>query len=381
LGAGGALMGQQLLPDQRQVSTTPINPVATLPAVAVAPANPDANYITQVVDRVGPAVVRINATRTVASRRPAIFDDPFFREFFGNQVPPNGAPRSQEGTGSGFIISPDGQIVTNAHVVAGATAVSVILPGGRTYQGQVMGADSVTDVAVIKIAATNLPTVTLGNSEQLKPGEWAIAIGNPLGLDNTVTQGIISATGRSSAQVGVSDKRVDFIQTDAAINPGNSGGPLLNARGQVVGMNTAIIRGAQGLGFAIPINRVRQIANQLIASGKVEHAYLGIRMSDLNPTIRQQINSDPKAGVKIAVDQGVLVAGIMNNSPAQLSGMRAGDVILKVNGQTVTTSRDVQRMVEATRVGNSLQLQINRSGQTMNLDARVGAFPTERASS
>ena len=160
-----------------------------------------------------------------------------------------------------------------------------------------MGADLLTDVAVVKIQAQNLPTVTLGNASQLKPGEWAIAIGNPLGLDNTVTAGIVSATGRSGGHVGIQDIRVNFIQTDAAINPGNSGGPLLNNRGEVIGMNTDIIQGAQGIGFAIAINTVRRISRQLITKGKVDHAYLGIQMVTINPQVKQMLNSDPNGGI------------------------------------------------------------------------------------
>uniref|UniRef100_B8HSK9 2-alkenal reductase n=1 Tax=Cyanothece sp. (strain PCC 7425 / ATCC 29141) TaxID=395961 RepID=B8HSK9_CYAP4 len=370
LGAGGTLLGQQLL-GFSSVSNT----VAPLPAIAVAPLNPDQNYITAVVDKVGPAVVRIDSSRTVTSRPPAIFEDPFFRDFFGSQLPSGPSRRVERGTGSGFIISNDGRILTNAHVVAGTDTVAVVLKDGRTYQGKVLGSDPVTDVAVVKIQAVNLPTVKLGNSEQLKPGEWAIAIGNPLGLDNTVTQGIISATGRSSGQVGIPDKRVDFIQTDAAINPGNSGGPLLNQRGEVIGMNTAIIQGAQGIGFAIPINRAQQIANQLISTGKVDHAYLGIQMVNLTPEVKQQINNDPNSGLRVEADRGVLIAGVVPNSPAAQAGVRSGDVIVGVNGKSITDSSMVQKLVEQTQVGSNLQLQLNRNGRTFDLTARVGTLP------
>ena len=218
-----------------------------------------ANFIASTAERVGPAVVRINSARTVASSgRPGIFNDPFFREFFGEQgIPEQPRERVERGTGSGFILDANGTILTNAHVVEGADEVTVTFKDGRELRGDVIGEDPLTDVAVIKVEATNLPVVSVGDSDALRPGEWAIAIGNPLGLDNTVTAGIISATGRTSAQIRVPDKRVQFIQTDAAINPGNSGGPLLNERGEVIGVNTAIIGNAQGLGFAIPINRAR----------------------------------------------------------------------------------------------------------------------------
>jgi Do/DeqQ family serine protease len=375
-GSMGTLVGQQFFPNQQPIGLT-----TTPPAIAAGPNNPDSNYITQVVDRVGPAVVRIESSRTVRRASPRMFDDPFFREFFGDRVPVQPRERAEQGTGSGFIISADGRIMTNAHVVAGADTVTVVLKDNRKFKGKVLGADPVTDVAVIQIQANNLPTVSVGNSETLKPGEWAIAIGNPLGLDNTVTQGIISATGRSSGQVGVPDKRVDFIQTDAAINPGNSGGPLLNARGQVIGMNTAIIRGAQGLGFAIPIARAQQIANQIIATGKVEHAYLGIRMMNVSPELQQKVNGDPDSGMQLKVDRGVLIHGVAPNSPAAQAGLQAGDVIGKVNGQVVADSKAVQKIVEATRVGSTIQMEINRNGKVMTVPTRVGAFPAREMDS
>jgi S1-C subfamily serine protease len=275
-------------------------------------------------------------------------------------------------------MSNNGQILTNAHVVEGADIVNVTLKDGRSFKGKVMGSDPVTDVAVVKIEANNLPIVPVGNSDQLKPGEWAIAIGNPLGLDNTVTTGIISATGRSSSAVGVPDKRVQFIQTDAAINPGNSGGPLLNASGQVIGMNTAIIRGAQGLGFAIPINTVQRIANQLATTGKVNHPFLGIQMVTLTPELKQNINSDPNSGLNVEEDQGVLIAKVIQNSPAAKAGLRSGDVIRKINGQPVKDAEGIQKAVESTQVGGNLQLGLRRNQKDINVTVQPGALPTQR---
>ncbi|MFM5902684.1 MAG: trypsin-like peptidase domain-containing protein, partial [Dolichospermum sp.] len=200
----------------------------------------DPNFVVKVVQKTGNAVVRIDSTRTVTTQIPNEFSDPFFRGFFGNVIPSQPRSRVERGSGSGFIINSSGQILTNSHVVDGADLVTVTLKDGRTFKGKVLGEDAVTDVAVIKIDANKLPTIALGKSDILQPGEAVIAIGNPLGLNNTVTSGIISATDRSSSDIGASDKRVDYLQTDAAINPGNSGGPLLNARGEVIGMNTAI---------------------------------------------------------------------------------------------------------------------------------------------
>jgi S1-C subfamily serine protease len=196
-------------------------------------------------------------------------------------------------------------------------------------------------------------------------------------LDNTVTTGIISATGRSSNQIGAPDKRVEFIQTDAAINPGNSGGPLLNARGQVIGMNTAIIQRAQGLGFAIPINTAKRISQQLIATGKAQHSYLGIQMVELNPQVKQRLNSDPNSGVMVNEDKGVLIVRVMPNSPAAKAGLRAGDVIQQLNGQSVTDASSIQKAVENAQVGGNLRLGLRRNGQNINLAVRTGALPTE----
>lgn len=378
-GAGITFVGNSLSSRSLSVAQVPDSQVSAAPASttpsASLPTATGSNFVSTVVEQVGPAVVRIDASRTVSNRLPdGLNDDPFFRRFFGSELPRS---RVERGTGSGFIISSDGQILTNAHVVDGANTVKVTLKDGRSLEGKVLGADPVTDVAVVKVEANNLPTVSLGNSEQLKPGEWAIAIGNPLGLDNTVTTGIISATGRSSGQVGVPDKRVDFIQTDAAINPGNSGGPLLNARGEVIGINTAIIQGAQGLGFAIPINSAQRIATQLVATGKVEHAFLGIQMVELTPEIKENINNDPNSGLSVDEEEGVLIARVQPNSPAARAGLRAGDVIQKVNGNPVTDSRAVQKAVEDTQVGGNLSLEVRRNGQNRSVAVRPGALSAQ----
>jgi len=377
LGSGMTFAGGYLANNQQRVSESAAN-LALSRANAASPiaASTSPNFVTQVVQQVGPAVVRINSSRTVRTRLPQEFNDPFFRRFFGSELPQT-RERVQQGTGSGFIISGNGQILTNAHVVDGADTVSVTLKDGRTFEGKVLGKDELTDVAVVKIQAENLPAVTLGNSEQLQPGDWAIAIGNPLGLDNTVTTGIISATGRSSNQIGAPDKRVEFLQTDAAINPGNSGGPLLNARGEVIGMNTAIIQRAQGLGFAIPIQTAQRIANQLIATGKAQHPYLGIQMIGLTPQLKQNINSDPNLGLKVAEDRGVLVVQVMPNSPAARAGIRAGDVIQKLNGNTVTEPSGVQRAVDNSQVGGDVRLELRRQGQTLSLSVRPGTYPSQ----
>ena len=239
------------------------------------------------VRQVGPAVVRIDTERTVTKRSPIdpSLEDPF-RQFFGDQGFSQ-MPREEHlrGQGSGFIIDRGGVILTNAHVIDGADKVTVTLKDGRVFEGKVRGVDEVTDMAVVKINGENLPVVALGSSDQVQVGDWAIAVGNPLGLDNTVTLGIISTLKRSSAQVGIPNKRLDFIQTDAAINPGNSGGPLVNAQGEVIGINTAIRADAMGIGFAIPIDKAKAIKDQLARGEKITHPYLGVQMTTLTPEL------------------------------------------------------------------------------------------------
>jgi Do/DeqQ family serine protease len=378
VGAGLMFVGDRWLASKPSLAQQAVTPT-TVAQVPALPVTAGSNFIATAVEKVGPAVVRIDSSRTVTSRAPAIFNDPFFRQFFGAEIPSEPSTRVERGTGSGFIIEADGLVLTNAHVVDGADTVTVALKDGRSFSGKVLGQDPVTDVAVVKIQANNLPTVELGNSEQIRPGEWAIAIGNPLGLDNTVTAGIISATGRTSSQVGVPDKRVGFIQTDAAINPGNSGGPLLNQQGQVIGMNTAIIGGAQGLGFAIPINTAQRIANQLVAKGSVEHPFLGIQMATLTPELKKTLNSDPNSNIQVQEDQGILVARVMPNSPAAKAGLRMGDVIRKVDGKPVASADEIQQAVENSSVGGTLRLELRRNSQTLNVSVQPGPFPTQTA--
>ena len=375
LGAGLAWGGQSLMDSSLNESEVIQQPNTTETLVDTAPtAIVPSNFVAQVVQDVGPAVVRINAQRTVENSTPEMFNDPFFRRFFGNQIPNIPDKQIQSGTGSGFILNKQGQIITNAHVVEGADTVTVVLKDGRQFEGKVIGRDPVTDVAVVKIDADNLPTVKLGDSERLAPGDWAIAIGNPLGLDNTVTTGIISAVGRSSSDVGVPDKRVDFIQTDAAINPGNSGGPLLNDKGEVIGVNTAILQGAQGLGFAIPINTVERIAEELIANGNVKHPYLGIQMVTLTPEVKEQLNNNPNSGLFVNENQGVLIVRVMPDSPADNAGLRAGDVIEQINQKSVKDAADVQQAVIKEQVGSQLKLGLRRNGEPLSIQLKAGEF-------
>jgi Do/DeqQ family serine protease len=389
LGAGGAVLGGYLMTGhplkfQRNGATLPTEAAEQLKTPSTTESSAAAlvshNFITRVVDKVGPAVVRINAAKTVKSFPPPdAFNDPFFQGFLGKDF--SAAPPTQEvqrGVGSGFIMKANGEILTNAHVVNGADTVTVTLKDGRTLKGKVMGIDPVTDVAVVKVEAQNLPTVALGDSNQLKPGEWAIAIGNPLGLDNTVTVGIVSATGRSSSQVGAPQARVNFIQTDAAINPGNSGGPLLNTQGEVIGVNTAIFQNAQGNGFAIPIQTVQRIAQQLIAKGTVQHSYLGVQIVTLTPEVRTQFNEDPNSGLSVNEDKGVLIARVDPNSPADKAGLRAGDVINRIGSTEVTDANVLQQQVESSPVGSPLTLRLHRNGKALNITVKAGSLTDQR---
>ncbi len=358
-------------PTQEKPSTTPAVSTGSPPSNPLRPINPTDNFVVQVVEQVGPAVVRINASRTVSSQSP---NSPF-REFFGF---PSNQPseRVERGTGSGFIYDQSGLVMTNNHVVADADQVTVVLKDGRQMKGEVLGSDALTDVAVVKIAGKDLPTVKLGNSDTIQPGEWAIAIGNPLGLDNTVTVGIISATGRSSSEVGIPDQRVNFLQTDAAINPGNSGGPLLNQNGQVIGVNTAIISNAQGLGFAIPIGLAQRIASQLAAKGTVERAYIGVKMVNLTPVLAEQLKAE-EPDFKITQDKGVLAFEVIQNSPAQKAGIEAGDIILTINGKPIESSNSVQQIVESAAPGDVLRMEVSHKGEKRNIQLTLGTLKSD----
>lgn len=362
-----SIAGRNTLQAQQSASSVPAGSPQAAPVIQL-PAGGSPDYVAQIAQQVGPAVVRIDSSRTVTQP----FGDSGFNRFFGGQTPSE--QRVQRGTGSGFITTPDGRVLTNAHVVEGADNVTVVMKDGRRFKGDVLGTDPTTDVAVVKINGSNLPTVKLGDSDKLLPGQAAIAIGNPLGLSFTVTQGIISATGRSGADFGIPAERVDFIQTDTAINPGNSGGPLINARGEVIGINTAIIRGAEGIGFAIPISTAERVAEQIVTKGKVEHPYLGIQMAELTPELRDEINQS-NAGLKVNRDQGVIVIQVQSGSPAAQSGIRPGDIIEGINGTAIQSSRQIQQLVEATPVGNSLQVAVSRNGQSRTLTVKPVPLP------
>lgn len=308
------------------------------------------DFVVAAVEKVGPSVVRID---TLQAR------DQFPFHIFPGDAPPEDDP--PEGQGSGFITRSDGIVLTNHHVVEGAERVTVTLRSGRSYTGQVLGSDMVTDLGIVKIdGAENLPVARLGNSDEVRPGEWAIAIGNPLGLNNSVSLGIVSATDRTAGVPGGS--RVSYIQTDAAINPGNSGGPLINHHGQVIGINTFIRTSpGGGISFAIPINKARDIGEQIIAHGRASHPFIGVSLRRITQELAGEINQ-AEAGCTYPETDGVVVVDVLPDHPAARAGLQSCDVIRTVAGVQVRTPAQVQVQVDRGRVGKPLKLDIERQG-------------------
>jgi serine protease Do len=353
-------------------------PVGATPAPVAgnttAAALPD---FTQIVSHNGPAVVnvRVVGTTKVSQRQMPQFDedDPFF-EFFRRFQPqqPRGGGRGElvYGAGSGFIVSPDGVILTNAHVVRDADEVTVKLQDRREFRAKVLGSDPRTDVAVLKIDAKNLPVVPLGNTRNLKVGEWVLAIGSPFGLESTVTAGVVSAKGRT-----IDNNGVQFIQTDVAVNPGNSGGPLFNTRGEVVGINSQIYSqtgGYQGLSFAIPIDVAVRIKDQIVATGKVQHAKLGVSLQDVGQSFADAF--------KLQSPDGALVANVERGSSADKAGLKAGDVIRKVNGQSLISGGDLSAIVAIAKPGDRLTMDVWRDGKEMQVTATLASAKPDPAS-
>ncbi len=325
-----------------------------------------------------PSVVKISVSKVVKSsgmqQMPdGMQDNPLFRQFFGGNGFQAPAPRSHRegGLGSGVIISPDGYILTNNHVIDDATDVRVTLPDRREFKGRVIGKDAKIDLAVVKIDASNLPAITVGNSSKMQIGDCVLAIGNPYGVGQTVTMGIISATGR--AGLGIEDYE-DFIQTDAAINPGNSGGALVNDRGQLVGINTAILAegggGNQGIGFAVPVNLARQVMDQIVEHGHVVRSYLGVSVQAVTPDIAKAMN--------LPTPDGALVSQVSPDSPAAKAGLQEGDVILSINGNPVNEFNQLRMTVSMMIPGDSANLKVFRNGQTMSFNVKVAEMPGEK---
>ncbi len=316
------------------------------------------SFVSKALNISGNAVVTIETQRRVLASNegvfpPGILNDPYFERFFGLrgfQVPRS---RIEKGQGSGVIFSEEGLVLTNAHVIEKTDQLIVGLSDGRRVVGNVVGEDSLTDLAVIKLKAKGpWPTAQLGDSDNLKVGDWAIAVGNPFGLENTVTLGIISNLNRDVAQLGISDKRIDLIQTDAAINPGNSGGPLLNSVGEVIGINTLVRTGpGAGLGFAIPINRARKIAKDLITSGRAKHPMIGVTLSS---------NIKQKSNFLSQTEDGAIIKYVMPNGPAEKGGLKVNDLIISINNEKTSTPADVVQKINQNNFQSPLKIKIIR---------------------
>ncbi len=317
------------------------------------------------VEAAAPAVANIYTTKIITERANPFFNNPFFREFFGDQLAPR--QRLENSLGSGVIISKEGYVLTNNHVVEGAAGIEVALRDGRSAEAKLVGTDPESDLAVLKIELHDIPTITFSGERALRVGDVVLAIGNPFGVGQTVTMGIVSATGRD--RVGINTYE-NFIQTDAAINPGNSGGALIDAMGRLVGINTAIFSksgGSQGIGFAIPSSIAKDIMGQIIETGHVSRGWLGIEGQDITPQLAESFN--------LQNIKGVIVAGIQRNGPAAKAGMRAGDIIIGVNGEEITDRRTVMDLIAQIKPGEKLSIKVLRTGKTIKLKATVGERP------
>jgi serine protease Do len=356
------------------------NPPATM-KFADANEGPSRTGFAPIVKKVLPDVVNISSSKVV--KTPAGFEGQMpeeFRQFFGDDSTGQGQgrrgmPREQreQGLGSGVIVSPEGYILTNNHVVDGATEVKVTLSDNREFKARVIGADPKTDIAVVKIDATGLPAIVIGDSSKVQIGDYALAVGDPFGVGKTVTMGIVSATGRTGLGIEAYE---DFIQTDAPINPGNSGGALINDRGELVGINTAIIshgsEGSQGIGFAVPVNLARNVMDQILKNGKVTRAYLGIIPQDVTPAMAKAFGEKEV--------RGALVGDVSPDSPAQRSGLQKGDIILELNGKPVESANQLRMNISMMSPDAAVTLKVFRSGAEREVAVKLAELPTQEAS-
>lgn len=331
-------------------SNTSFGPVSYADAVALA----------------SPAVVNIYTQTIVQQEVHPLFDDPFFRNFFDADSIPQ-QERIQSSLGSGVILSPQGYIVTNNHVITGADSIVVALKDGRESIAEVIGTDPETDLAVLKVSMSDLPSIAVLESDKSRVGDVVLAIGNPFGVGQTVTMGIISATGRHSLGINTYE---DFIQTDAAINPGNSGGALIDAYGNLIGINTAIFSksgGSQGIGFAIPSNLTKQVMKDLIKHGRVVRGWLGIEIQELTPNLAESFGLETM--------QGLIIAGVFRNGPAHIAGLQPGDIMLSINDRSIINGRKSMTEIARFRPNETIALQILREGKELTINAKIGERP------
>ncbi len=353
----------------KRVSSPDTVEVREMAAPAGGPAGGPVSYAAA-VERAAPAVVSITTAKVVAVQQNPLLNDPFFRQFFG-QVPGATRKRVENSLGSGVIFSSQGHILTNHHVIRGADAIKVFLRDGRSAQAKVIGSDPETDLAVLKVDLKNLPTITLGKSEQLRIGDVVLAIGNPFGVGQTVTLGIVSATGRSALGINTFE---NFIQTDAAINPGNSGGALVDAYGNLIGINTAIFSqtgGSVGIGFAVPTSLAKDVMEQIIEHGRPRRGWLGIEAQALTPELLEAFAL--KKGT-----EGLVITTLYRNGPAHKAGVEPGDVLVSIDGKKTSDAREVLLAISAHKPGEKIRLELLRDGKPLMLEAIAGERPQAR---
>ena len=333
------------------------------------------SFVANVASKVSPSVVRIDIEREIQTDEfESDLLDPLLRDLLGDL---GTFPKKERGQGSGVIIDSSGLVLTNAHVVERVGSVIITLQNGIQVDGKVLGTDPVTDLALVKIKEfPGLKSAKLGDSEDIQVGDWAIALGTPYGLESTVTLGIVSSLHRDINTLGFSDKRLDLIQTDAAINPGNSGGPLINANGEVIGINTLVRSGpGAGLGFAIPINLASKVTNQLLTNGEVVHPYLGAQLVLLNERIAKEHNQDPNALIFLPERSGALVQSVIPQSPAEEGGLRRGDLVINAEGNAIKDPKSLLIQVENAQIGKPFELEVLRNNKEINLSIKPAALP------
>ncbi|MBN8767423.1 MAG: 2-alkenal reductase [Thiobacillus sp. 63-78] len=359
-----ALFKPDLLRWQTQAPSLTIQQAAAPAGRTFAPVESFAPAAQKVI----PSVVNVFTQQKISSPANPALQDPIFRYFFGDRL--DTRPREVSNLGSGVVVSPNGYILTNQHVVEAADEIQVALADGKTVPAHVVGSDPETDLAVLKINASELPAITFAEPDSLKVGDWVLAVGNPFGVGQTVTAGIVSALGRTHLGINTFE---NFIQTDAAINPGNSGGALVDASGNLVGINSAIYSrtgGSQGIGFAIPVSIARKVMEQIIKSGSVTRGWVGIEVQDLSPELAESYNSKSA--------EGALIAGVLKGGPADVGGVHPGDILLAVNGHAVTDSASLLNLIAALKPGDEARLTVARKQQSLNLNIQVGRRPAQR---